>query len=430
MTAAPVRLPAQGSPGVWTVPSWVMLAAVIAIGGWRIASLVHASFGPYPVATMLAVILFGLYAVPFVVLLRMIDYLESQPAVLQATAFAWGAVVATSAAISGGTALQDVLAKTVSPSYATQWGPAVVAAGLEEILKVAGVLAIAVTARAHFTGLIDGFVYGALVGLGFQVVEDILVATNAVAVEGGVDQVRPVLVTLVLRGFVAGLWSHTLFSALAGTGVAYAVLRPHRPPLVRIAAVVGLFGAAWGGHFLWNSPLLGDGFGGAAGAIGALLVKGIPAVAVAVTLLVAAERREADYFAALLAGLGDPKVATQAEIVALVSPRRRLAARRRARLRLGPPGARALRRLQRTQAQLAVAVSRSRRYGTGPDVLRRRCDVLARRHQLLALDLAAGGAGTRRSARIAFSAAAIAPVLLALLVLAAIAVAIRSLGGS
>ena len=43
---------------------------------------------------------------------------------------------------------------------------------------------IVLIARAQVNSVLDGMVYGALVGLGFQVVEDIVYAVNAVAVAG------------------------------------------------------------------------------------------------------------------------------------------------------------------------------------------------------------------------------------------------------
>jgi PrsW family intramembrane metalloprotease len=85
---------------------------------------------------------------------------------------AGGGLVATSAAISGSAALQDILAKVSSPQVAAEWGPAVAGA------------------------------YGALVGLGFQVVENIVFAVNAVALHSGRDQVAPVVVTFLLRSLL------------------------------------------------------------------------------------------------------------------------------------------------------------------------------------------------------------------------------------
>jgi RsiW-degrading membrane proteinase PrsW (M82 family) len=427
---APVQVSSGRARALRTLPAWIMLAVLFGAGVWRLIPIVRQSFAMYPTASTVAIVLFGLYAVPFVLLLRAIDYLKRQPALLRLAAFAWGGVVATSAAIVGGSALQDVLAKTVSPGFAAQWGPSVGAAGLEEVLKLLGVLAIALAAPRALTSVVDGFVYGALVGLGFQVIEDVLFAVNAVALNGAGDVAGPVVVTFVLRGFVGGLWSHTLFTALAGAAVAYTLGRTERSGTARAVIAVALFAAAWGSHFMWNSPWLSDGFGyGPLGGLAAVIVKGIPALVVAVLLIVAAERREADYYSALLAGLADPRIATAEEIRALVSPRRRLGARRQARSRLGLAGGHAVRRLQRAQALLAVALARDPSRQRGTEVLRRRRDVLGSRHRLVALALA-GSPGNRRAAVVAASGVIAAETLAVAIVVAGIGLAIQLLGGA
>jgi RsiW-degrading membrane proteinase PrsW (M82 family) len=157
-------------------------------------------------------------------------------------------------------AVQNMLAKLVSPEAAATWGPAISGAGVEEVVKVAGVVAIALVAPGQINSMVDGFVYGALVGLGFQLIENIVFAVGAVALNAGVDAVGPVIATFLVRGVLGGLWSHTLFTALAGAGVAYALVRRDRPRWQRITVAVALFGAAAGFHFLWNSPI----FAGAA----------------------------------------------------------------------------------------------------------------------------------------------------------------------
>lgn len=428
---APMQVRAGVRRSILTLPALWMMVALLAAGAWRFGSVLRRSFSAYPVATSVALALFALYAIPFIMLLRVIDYLEGEPIILQATAMAWGGLVATSAAIAGSAALQDILAKLVSPAFAADWGPAVAAAALEELLKVLGVVAIALVGRGQIRSVVDGFVYGALVGLGFQVVENIVFSVNAVALAGGEDEVGPVLVTFLLRGFIGGLWSHTLFTALAGAGVAYAMVRRDRSPAVRGLVAAGLMLSAWGFHFLWNSPLLGDGFGyGILGVLAALLLKGVPALALGVTLIMVAERREADYYSAVLASLGDPRIATPDEIRALVSPRRRVAARRGARLRAGLPGARAVRRLQKAQALLAVALAKDPSREPGPEVLQRRRAVLARRHQLTALGLAAGVGPTRRTAALQNSAVMVVQALVIGVLVAGVGIAIRVLGGS
>jgi RsiW-degrading membrane proteinase PrsW (M82 family) len=428
---APVPAPQGGRPAhsLLLRPALWLVVVLVGAGAWRVGGVLRLSFMVFPIASATAIVVFTLYAVPFLLLLRLIDYLARAPVALQAVALAWGGLVATSAAIAGGSAVQNILAKTVSPGYAAQWGPAVAGAGIEEILKALGVVAISLLARSRINSLVDGFVYGALVGLGFQVVENVIFALNAVSLQGE-DSVLPVVVTFLLRGFMAGIWSHTLFTALTGAGVAYLLVRRDRPAWLRCLVAAALFGVAWGAHFLWNSPVLEDGLGyGLAGVFAALVVKAIPALVVGISLIAAAERRQADYYAALLAGLGDPRIASLDEIAALVSPRRRVAQRRRARLRLGRAGASAVRRLQSAQAKLAVALARDPSREPGPDVLKRRREVLVRRHELLAMWLVAGGT-PRRSAAAMTSALILVYALLAAAFIGAVAMAIHTLAGA
>src|SRR6202000_960317 len=152
-------------------------------------------------------------------------------------------------------------------------------------------------ARAQVNSVLDGFVYGAFVGLGFQVIEDIVYALNAVALAGHGDRPGPVIGIFLLRGFLGGLWSHTLFSALAGSGIAYAALH-HGSPLWKRAGVAGAaLAGAWLFHLCWHSPLLAAGLGyGGPGVLPALLIKGIPALLLVTLLIREVRHREAGYY--------------------------------------------------------------------------------------------------------------------------------------
>ncbi len=358
------------------LPAFWLLVALLAVGAWRTAALLWTQSEGYPVATALAVVLFTLYAIPFVQVVRSLDFFEREPPLLLLTAFGWGGLVATAVALPGDRAGHDLLAKLVSPGFAVSWGPALAGPTVEEAAKTLGVVVIVLVARAQINSVVDGFVYGAFVGLGFQVIEDIVYALGAVALSARGDQIGPVIGSFLLRGFLGGLWSHTLFSALAGAGVAYVVCSTRRwRGLVALGAVAG----AWLFHFVWNSPWLADGFGyGATGVLAALLIKGIPALLMILLLVRHFGRREADYYVDLLRG--DPDAATTRELAALGAGRTRAAARRYARARAGKPAALAVRRLQRYQARLALELSRC-----GPRVQEYRAGVLAARTDLRAL---------------------------------------------
>jgi RsiW-degrading membrane proteinase PrsW (M82 family) len=399
------------------LPAFWLLIGLLLIGAWRIAVLLTASAARYPIGTGLAVLLFALYAVPFVLVVRSLDFFEREPPLLILSALAWGGLIATAVAIPGDKAVYDLLAKLVSPAFAAGWGPALAAPVIEELLKTLGVVVIVLVARAQINSVVDGLVYGAFVGLGFQVVEDILYATNAVSLAGGADQVSPVIATFLLRGFLAGLWSHTLFSALAGAGVAYLVMNRNRQGLMMAGAALS---GAWAFHFLWNSPWLSDGFGyGALGVLAGLFIKGIPAALVILLLIRAFGRDEADYYLRKL--VGDRRVATDRELLALASGRTRAAARKLAEDRCGRSVSLAVGRLQRAQAGLALELSRD-----GRRAARYRAEALALRDQLTAWGhpeaYAPASSGAAWWVWLAGGIGAVAFVVL-------LAVAIRALGG-
>jgi RsiW-degrading membrane proteinase PrsW (M82 family) len=368
------------------LPAFWVLGAIMVVCALRLVDLLDSPFLRYPAATTTAIVLFALYAVPFWLFISSMDFLEREPPLLMATAFAWGAAVATTTAMPGNRAMLGLLAKVVSPDFAFSWGPAVVSPVIEELLKALGLVMIVLVARKQINSVLDGMVYGALIGLGFQVVENVFYAINAVEAANAGDKVSPVIATFFLRGFLAGLWSHTLFSAMAGAGIAWFLVRTDKPLLLRWAGLVaGLF-AAWAIHFVWNSPLLMDGFGaGGGGLIIGLLLKGLPALILAMGLLWVARHREANYYISYLAHLNDPAVATKRELHTLGHGHLRADARRYGKTRAGKAGKRAVRVMQRAQAHLAVELSRAPGGVTDPMVVHCRDEVILHREQLIRL---------------------------------------------
>jgi RsiW-degrading membrane proteinase PrsW (M82 family) len=391
---------------------WVVLA-LLAAGAARMGYIGARFADTYPLATFTAVALFALLAVPFWLIVSELDFLEREPIPLLAVAFGWGGLVATAVSIPGSAALEDLVAKLGSPRLAADWGATLAAPTVEEIAKTLGVVAIALIARSQINSVLDGVVYGAMVGLGFQIVEDIVYAMGAVALAGQGDHIQPVVATFLLRGFLAGVWSHTLFGALAGVGIGYLVVRRDRP--LRIRA-----GVARASHVLWNSSLFSGLDGSGLALLAVLLVKGLPPLIGILWLVRRAHDREAAYYVGLLAELRDPTLITAGELDCLASSARRASARRQA----GFPAFRTVRRLQRAQAQLAVELSRSAAGGPG-DAMRRRCaEVREQRRALAERGLTEAAAAPRTWRQ---TASTVATTLLAV---AVVWVALSSLGGS
>ncbi len=357
---APVQPGAGSEPGTLRLPAFWIVIMLLAAGGVRMSLLVAQYAAAYPLALLTAVVLFALLAVPFWFVVSELDFLEREPPGLLVVAFAWGGLVATSVSIPGSGALDDIIAKLGSPHLAADWGAALAGPTVEEIAKTLGVVAIVLIARNQVNSVLDGVVYGAMVGLGFQIIEDIVYAMGAVALAGRGDHVGPVVTTFLLRGFLSGVWSHTLFGALAGAGVGYLVVRGERSLRTRIGAATLALVGAWASHVLWNSPLLRDGLGnGAVALLAVLILKGLPPLLLIWLLVRAAHDREADYYAAQLTELDDPELITPAEVEALKAGSRRASARSYARVRAGWRARAAVRRLQRAQARLAVELSRN-----------------------------------------------------------------------
>jgi protease PrsW len=241
---------------------------------------------------------------------------------------------------------------------------------------------------------------------------------GAVALAGHGDSVRPVIATFLLRGFLAGVWSHTLFGALAGAGIGYLVVRADRTLRARIGVAALAVLGAWASHVLWNSPLLRDGLGdGAVALLAVLVLKGLPPLLLILLLVRAAHDREAAYYTGQLATLGDPELITPGELRVLRSGSARSAARAHARARAGPKARSAVRRLQRAQARLAVELSRASGDAAGPAVAGRIQEVRRERSALAALGLPeatapaeAGAAWRRTASRVGTMALAVAVV--------------------
>lgn len=390
MTAEIVRPATGGAPTSTLVrlPAFWIVLCLLAVGAVRLSQLTSPFVTSYPLATAAAVVLFALLAVPFWFVVAELDFIEREPTALLALAFAWGGLVATTVSIPGSTALEDLIAKLGSPHLAADWGAALAGPTVEETAKSLGIVAIVLVARAQINGVLDGIVYGAMVGLGFQIVEDVVYALAAVSLAGQGDRVQPVVTTFLVRGFLSGVWSHTLFGALAGAGIGYLVVRRDRSLANRIGVAALALGGAWASHVLWNSPIFSDGLGnGPSGLLAVLVLKGLPPLVLILFVVRRVHDKEADYYVGHLATLRDPDLITQGELAVLGSGAKRAAARRFAATQSGRPASHAVRRLQRAQARLAVELSRASADIAGADgisiadhhaEIRREREILAR----------------------------------------------------
>jgi RsiW-degrading membrane proteinase PrsW (M82 family) len=114
-----------------------------------------------------------------------LDRYEKEPLWLLSIVFFWGAVPTIIISLIAQVALDIPLTAILGDSIVRSMTNASVVAPLtEETFKALIILAIFVFYREEFDGVMDGILYGALVGFGFSVVEDVLYLMGSL-LEGG-----------------------------------------------------------------------------------------------------------------------------------------------------------------------------------------------------------------------------------------------------
>jgi RsiW-degrading membrane proteinase PrsW (M82 family) len=336
-----------------------LYVALIALGAWSTVVQQRVLEQIDPSGFALSWLLLVLYVVPAAFLISRLDVTKMVPRSLLAGGFLWGALAATAVARLGESGWGLVVARLGGPDFAARWMAALTAAPIEETAKVLGVIILAMIVRAEFRAPLDGMLYGAFVGLGFAVVEDVI---YFVAVFGGTPS--DVIKGFLLRVVEDGIYGHVLWTALSGLGVAYFVSMRERRTLGNRTAVAGaLLVVAMAGHFLWDSPLLQITVNSWVMAAVAGAVKGLPILAFAVIVVALARRRERIAFNAAVERETANGSIRPDEVPTLKSRAARRRARQEARARAGSDAASVLARLQRAQLRLAAALER---YGDGP----------------------------------------------------------------
>jgi protease PrsW len=341
-------------PAFWLYTVVVALTGVVAVAEQNLFREI--SPGGWALSWGLVI----LYAAPVAVLVYLLDLYEREPIPLLLAAFVWGAVAATTLSAIGNAGWGVVVARLGGPEFASRWTAALTAPFVEETLKGIGVVLIVLIARDEVDDVMDGFVYGALCGLGFAIVEDVF---YFIAVFGG--DVGGVLRGFFVRVIASGLYSHVLYTGLVGMAVGIVTTRRDDRTLRERLRPAGLLvGAAVLGHLVWNSPILeffpAQPWEGAEWFLipVATAVKGLPLLLFVVLAIRLAHTRERRWLHETLSSELATDSVTPRELAILESPRRRLQARRELRTRAGERAADLLKRLQREQVNLAMVRSR------------------------------------------------------------------------
>ena len=290
---------------------------------------------------------FGLWTV------RHFDRNQKEPWRIVLVAAAWGAVVATSLVIWAETVWEYWAFRLLVPGPGLDASTAFSAGLFEELAKGLAVLLLFLVMRTEFNSVVDGIVYGAAVGLGFNFMETIGYMTYLYSLFGPYAAGFQWYHRQVLDLF----FGHAAYTALIGAGIGIArQLRERRQQVLAIAC--GWLGAI-AGHFAWDAWLtffpLGTGLQTLVQVhLRVLLMNGPVVVCVAVLLVMGmrVESRALERQLTLEAETGLGAVLPW-EVPILTRPLRRLAVRLQA-LGHGPSAYVELGRLQRAQLQLAL----------------------------------------------------------------------------
>ncbi|MHC4470779.1 MAG: PrsW family intramembrane metalloprotease [Planctomycetota bacterium] len=179
-----------------------------------------------------------------------LDRHEREPVLLLLGCFIWGAVVAT----VGSAVLEEsldsyMLARSMEPLERMRMMLQVGAPVIEETMKGLALLLVFLLFRREFDNVLDGLVYGAMVGLGFAWIEDISYLSQAAAFGGAPGLLGLFWVRCLVHG--AG---HSAYTALTGCGfgLARVMKRPRlRWVMIPVFLLLGMLG-----HHLWNAHVL------------------------------------------------------------------------------------------------------------------------------------------------------------------------------
>jgi RsiW-degrading membrane proteinase PrsW (M82 family) len=343
-------------------PAFWFLAAVLVVTGiiWLARELELLQVAP--TAWLLSIALLALYAVPVFAAIYFLDLFEREPISLLAAAIIWGGVVSIALAAPTNTAWLEILQKTFGPQFAADWGPALIGPSVEESLKFLGIVTIWLIARSEIDDVFDGFVYGALIGLGFAIIENLHYFIRFVANAGAGGEFGAVLEGFFVRVIASGPYTHVLFTGIAGMGFAYYLTRLDQPRQRRLLFAIGGFALAVFAHFIWNSPLLGFLLGDDPGLINWILytaVKGLPFFIFLLLMVRLASTRERRWFERAVAGHVGGDALSVEDVKTLSDIRTRRRARKDMGRRKGPEGERLAGRLQSAQLSLAMLSTRT-----------------------------------------------------------------------
>ncbi|MET8652565.1 PrsW family intramembrane metalloprotease [Nocardia aurea] len=282
---------------------WVYVL-LVASGVLLFTARIGRTYGAYSRAILVTAAVFAVYGAIFWWFTQHIDRYARQPTKILVVAFGWGGFAATWAMASyANTALINIYGKVFGHAWAQDWGAGLAAPFTEETAKGFGLLLLIALAPRLVRTAFDGFILGAFLGLGFEIIEDIAYGMNSGASQFGANQVDASLQTVFLR-VATGASGHILYTALFCAGLVYLLGRPAEPR--RAGRGLLLMATAMVLHGLWDS--MGNFTDGSAlAAISLIVLIMVIALVIAVRVFALTVPREREFLRRILA----PEVAAE-----------------------------------------------------------------------------------------------------------------------
>jgi protease PrsW len=181
----------------------------------------------------------------YVAVIYWVDRYEREPLWLLSAAFLWGAIPSIIIALIFNELFSIPLYLLAGPYVGDFLTAVLIAPPVEEIAKGLALLLIFLFWHREIDSWLDGIIYGAMVGMGFAMVENVFYYMYEFETSG----IEGFSILVILRGFVFGL-NHALYTAMTGLGIAMARLSTKRS--TRILAPIAGLGVAIFLHALHN----------------------------------------------------------------------------------------------------------------------------------------------------------------------------------